>query len=370
MSATALLFLLLFALPLSADIYDRLDELPRHLRSGGVPIDGIPSMTNPQAVSPEEALYLGDDGRVLGVLIGAEARAYPHNLGWKHEIINDQVGDRCVCVTFCPLTSTGLVFDATTPDSHRLELGVSGLLLNSNLVMYDRSDEQILYPQMIHAAISGPRQGEQLQLLPVVETTWGLWKKMHPHTRIAQASTGLERYPSYIRQLYPLDAYRHYPYGDYRTNHDFIMFPPTTARPDPELAAKEMVLGLRHQGKSKAYPFGLMPDGSVINDQVGGRPLLVLFDRESSTAIPYDRRVDGQTLAFYGVPPQGELPVEFADLETGSLWNMRGEAVSGPLQGQRLEQVPAHNAMWFAWSAHWPETELWNGEGILAPPAP
>ena len=171
-----LLALILLALPLHADIYDRLSELPHHLRSGGVPRDGIPAMTNPQVVAPQEAHYLSDSDLVLGVVINGEARAYPHNLGWKHEIVNDQLGGQYICVTFCPLTSTGLVFDGTAPDSSQIELGVSGMLINSNLVMYDRRDEETLYPQMIYAGISGKHRGQSLTLLPVVETTWGLWR--------------------------------------------------------------------------------------------------------------------------------------------------------------------------------------------------
>ena len=64
-----LLALVFFAVPLDADIYDRLSELPRHLRSGGVPRDGIPAMTNPEAVTPQEALYLSDSDLVLGVVV-------------------------------------------------------------------------------------------------------------------------------------------------------------------------------------------------------------------------------------------------------------------------------------------------------------
>jgi len=362
----SLLFLL--ALPLYADIYERLDELPQHMRSGGVPPDGIPAMTNPEAVAPDEAQYLSDSDLILGLAINGQARAYPHNLGWKHEVINDRLGGQYISVTFCPLTSTGLAFDATASDGQQIELGVSGVLINSNLVLYDRRDERTLYPQMIHAAISGPQQGDKLQLLPITETTWGLWKKMYPHTTIAQAATGLERYPSYIQKLYPLETYRRYPYGDYRSDHSLIMFPPSTAPAGSELAAKEMVLGLRFGKAVKAYPFQRMSARAIINDELAGSPLLVLYDRENSTAIAYSRQVDGQTLRFYSTEIDSTantaLPISMRDEETGTQWNMVGLAVSGPLTGKQLQQLPAYNAMYFAWSAYWPETSLWQGEGL------
>ena len=387
-----ILLALFIAVPLRADIYDRLDELTHHLRSGGVPRDGIPAMTNPQSVAPEDAHYLADSDLVLGVVANGAARAYPHRLGWTHEVINDQLGGQYISVTFCPLTSTGLVFDAMAADSTQIELGVSGVVLNSNLVLYDRRDEKTLYPQMIYTGISGTRKGQRLQLLPVVETTWGLWRALHPHTTVVQAATGLDRYPDYIRALYPLDVYGHYPYGNYRSDHRMIIFPLTTARPSDRLSAKEMVLGLRAAGESRAYPFSRMPDKAVINDRVGDRAVLVLYDAETATAIPYSRVVRGQLLTFRILSRTGDLrlsselrraqtsassvesssrrslPLAFADVETGSEWNMRGEALAGPLKGAQLEQIPAYNSMWFGWSAYWPQTRLWNGEGILPPP--
>ena len=379
-----ILLALFIAVPLRADIYDRLDELTHHLRSGGVPRDGIPAMTNPQSVAPEDARYLADSDLVLGVVANGAARAYPHRLGWTHEVINDQLGGQYISVTFCPLTSTGLVFDAMASDSTQIELGVSGMILNSNLVLYDRRDEKTLYPQMIYTGISGTRKGQRLQLLPVVETTWGLWRALHPHTTVVQAATGLDRYPDYIRALYPLDVYGHYPYGNYRSDHRMIIFPLTTARPSGRLPAKEMVLGLRDAGESRAYPFSRMPDKAVINDRVGDRAVLVLYDAETATAIPYSRVVRGQLLTFRilsrtddlrlssGVrraqPSRRSLPLAFTDVETGSEWNMRGEALAGPLKGAQLEQIPAYNSMWFGWSAYWPQTRLWNGKGILPPP--
>ena len=86
---------------------------------------------------------------------------------------------------------------------------------------------------------------------------------------------------------------------------------------------------------------------------------------ESRTAIAYFSELGGRALSFYSVDPEGDLPVEFVDVETGSRWDMLGRAVEGPLAGQQLRQVPSYNSMWFAWAAYWPDTELWSGEGIL-----
>ena len=143
--------------------------------------DEIPALTDRKMTSPgdENARYLLPDDKVFGVNINGDIRAYPHNIGWWHEIMNDVVGGVPIIMTFCPLTSTGMLFDGRGADG-RIELGVSGLLFNNNLIMYDRRDDgasPTLYPQMVAKGISGPRTNEELKLLPVIETTWRYWQQ-------------------------------------------------------------------------------------------------------------------------------------------------------------------------------------------------
>ena len=94
------------------------------------------------------------------------------------------------------------------------------------------------------------------------------------------------------------------------------------------------MLGLCRNDQTKAYPFALMPDGVVINDLIGDDLVVVLFDAASRTALAYFNQLDDEPLSFYGVESEGPLPVEFMDAETGSRWNMLGEAVAGPLAGK------------------------------------
>ena len=109
-----------------------------------IPKDGIPAMTNPLFMNAEEATYrdesdvgtqayVADSDIVLGVFLEGQAKAYPLNLGWWHEIINDRIGDRFISVTYCPLTGTGLVFDTRDDEGGQIELGVSGWLFNTRV---------------------------------------------------------------------------------------------------------------------------------------------------------------------------------------------------------------------------------------------
>ncbi|GEM_PF-1774539 len=259
--------------------------------SGGPPPDGIPALTDPAVVSASQASW-GDEEMVSGVVVGVEARAYPQNIGWWHEIVNDRVGGHPICYTFCPLTGTGLIFDGDGtrqgPGGDRITMGVSGLLFNTNLIMYDRRDRQTLYPQMIYTSINGSPQ--DLRLLPVVETTWGLWKQLYPRTTVVSAQTGHPR------------NYNVYPYGSYRQDGD-IFFPLAQDVNKNALAKlyhpKEVVLGLMGiNGAPRAYPFKAMGERAALNETLDGRAILIVWYKEGLLAIPYNRTVDGRDLTF------------------------------------------------------------------------
>lgn len=219
-----------------------------------LPRDATPALTDPEMVRRDQVDFLSNRDLVFGVVINGEARAYPHNIGWWHEIVNDKVGGHPVSVTFCPLTGTGLVFDGKTASGGRLELGVSGLLYNTNLVMFDR-DNLSLYPQIYAASVSGVSWGETLTLMPVVETTWSAWKQLYPNTLVI------------ADEPYGQSRYGQYPYGDYRTNDNYFLF---SIRPSlasnrngfsTRIPSKDRVLGVRIDADVRAYPYAQMGDG-------------------------------------------------------------------------------------------------------------
>ena len=319
--------------------------------SGGVAKDGIPALTNPAFVISSEVSFVAEHDLVLGLVVDGVAKAYPENIGWWHEIVNDEIGGKSVSVTFCPLTGTGLAFAAA--DGGQLELGVSGRLYNNNLVMYDRRDGETLYPQLYFTGIHGSRKGESLTLLPVVETTWRTWKRLHPDTEVVAGGT------------YAESRYTRYPYGGYRTDDEFLIFSlsPSIDRNRNTYAAdygrKDPMLGVRLNGEPKAYLFDKMGRRAVINDEVGGVDIVVIWDEDSHLALPYSSVVDGQQLIFDIAPDDG-FPFSLIDDETGSLWDINGVAIDGPLAGTQLAQVPAHNSFWFAWVTFWEETSVWK----------
>ena len=319
---------------------------------GGPGKDGIPALNNPPFVAPEEVSYVQDDQLVLGLVVDGVARAYPHNIGWWHEIVNDEIAGHFVSVTFCPLTGTGLAFEVA--DRGHFELGVSGLIYNSNLIMYDRRDGKSLYAQMYFTAFQGSRRGESLRLLPITETTLGTWKRLHPDTEVIALGSG----------TFDESLYAKYPYGSYRTDNRLrSSLDPVMNRNSNPFAGdhgwKELTLGVRLNGEPKAYVFEDLGERIAINDHLGGEDILVVWDRDSQLALPYWRQVDGQSLTFTLDPDVG-FPFSLVDEETGSRWDILGVATEGPLAGKRLVQIPAHNSFWFAWVTFWLETDKWT----------
>lgn len=229
--------------------------------SGGPGKDGIPSITNPEVTTPDKAGFLAPDGRVVGVLIGGTARAYPIAvLNW-HEVLNDELGGTPIAVVYCPLCDSVTVVDRRV-DGQTLEFGVSGMLHNSNVLLYDRTDNA-LWSQVGFEAISGPRSGQSLPHLPFDLTTFKDWSSRHPETTVVTFNTGHRR------------DYGTNPYQQYFSN-DELMFP-VKGSDDPRFARKERVVGIRLGEVQRAYPLSAIikaPAGRL-EDSIGGQRIVL-----------------------------------------------------------------------------------------------
>jgi len=142
----------------------------KEICSGSPLCDGIPAINQPKFETIEQATWLIDQDRVLALVVNGEARAYPIlSLNW-HEIVNDRVHSQSCVVSYCPLSGTGMVFASNFADI-ALQFGVSGLLYESDVLLYDRNSES-LWSQIVGQAIAGRQKGTGLPQLPAVHTTW------------------------------------------------------------------------------------------------------------------------------------------------------------------------------------------------------
>jgi hypothetical protein len=240
---------------------------------GGPPRDGIPAIDRPRFLSAGRAAFLRDDDRVLGLELDGAAKAYPIRILNWHEIVNDQVGGQRVAITYCPLCGTGVAFRASA-DGRTLTFGVSGLLYNSDVLLYDRETES-LWSQILKRAVTGPMRGERLTPLPLTHTSWRAWEKEHPETLVLSTETGFDR--DYDRD----------PYGEYE-NERGLYFP--VRAESRRYHPKERVLGLEIDGRFKAYPFAELARAGKdeIIDELAGRKIRVHFDEENESVRAFD----------------------------------------------------------------------------------
>ncbi len=236
----------------------------QEIRRGGPPRDGIPALTDPVFVAADTEGWMLPADRVLGLTIKGDARAYPIAIMNYHEIVNDRVGGKAVTVTYCPLCGTGIAFDATVGDG-QLEFGVSGLLYNSDVLLYDRATDS-LWSQIMGRAVTGPMKGERLRMLPLRHTSWEDWQRAHPDTRVLSTLTGYAR------------DYTQDPYAGYQQSRE--LYQPVSHTAPDTWHPKERVLGIELDGIYKAYPFVELNKQAETRfiDRVGKRQVKVHWD--------------------------------------------------------------------------------------------
>jgi hypothetical protein len=274
---------------------------------GGPPRDGIPALDQPRFVAGRQMKKLSLDDRVLALDYNGVQKAYPVSILDYHEIVNDDFGGEPVLISYCPLCGTGMAFHARV-DGKRLHFGVSGLLYNSDVLMYDRETES-LWSQIMKSAISGEMQGNSLTMLALEHTHWGDWQRRYPKTQVLSFDTGFQR------------DYSRTPYAGY-SNSAALYFP--VAHTDRRYHPKEVVIGLDINGHKKAYPFvELAKISRPLKDQLGDISLTIHYDSATRSA----RVIDSQGRA-----------------------------------------VPSLTSYWFAWYAFHPSTEVFSASDRLITP--
>ncbi len=319
---------------------------------GGPPPDGIPPIDQPQYTSIAEAdEWLEDQEPVLVLEIDGTARAYPIQILTFHEIVNDVLAGQPVLVTYCPLCNSGLAFDPTIR-GETLDFGTSGRLFQSNLIMYDRQT-QSLWSQFTGQAVTGPLIEEELERLPLGLVAWQDFIAAHPDGDVLSRDTGHSR------------DYGTNPYVGYDSSADPFLFSGPTDDTLPQMAR---VVATGGAEDPTAVPLDALRSELAINTDIAGQPVVAWWTPGTSSALDsraiaegtdvgatgvFVRVVDGRTLTFEPGDDQ-----DFTDVETGSTWNVLGQATSGSLAGSQLTRLPSDDTFWFVQFAFRPETRL------------
>jgi len=324
------------------------------LSSGGPGKDGIPAIDSPEFVEQGDAAkWLNSNEPVISLVVDNESKAYPLQILMWHEITNDVIADIPVAVTFCPLCYSANVFDRRV-DGKTYSFGVSGLLRNSDLVMYDRQTES-LWQQITGEAIVGDMLGAKLKRIPAQIISFEQFRSSHQDGLVLSRDTGYRR--DYGKNPYV-------GYDDIR-NTPFLYH----GRTDRRLRPMEKVVTVNLSGEVKAYPYSITGKERAINDKIADTPIVVFHSDGAASALDkariassrqagstgvFGRKFDGRLLNFKyddGI---------FYDEQTESAWDITGRAVQGPLKGKQLKRIVHGDYFAFAWLVFKPETKIYG----------
>ena len=307
---------------------------------GGVRVDEIPTLMNPDTIPALDAEYLGDGELVFGAAVNGEYRAYPLRIMDWHELLNDEIGGEPVALSYCTLCRSGILFHARGPNGKRMSFGTSGLLYRSNKLMFDRETES-LWSNLTGKPVIGPLAEDpiQLEVLSLTLTTWGEWRWRHPTTTVLD----LEPLAFY----YPFD----YQPGAADEARAGVSFP--VWKKNDRLERNEEVYVLRIDGHPKAFVVERALAKGVVNDAVGTVRVVLVADSRSGSIRAYER---------------GERSFRWNDEDQlvddrERTWSLTEEALTTTNDGvetENLKRLPGHVAFWFGWYGFYPDTDLWG----------
>lgn len=336
-------------------------------------LGGLPNAAAVKFETPLEAsLWIKPQEPVIFLTVNGKSAIVPFQVLIWHDAANFELGGVPLVATYCPLCNTATVFDrrvkvdaeaskklsaSTVLERNTLNttFGTAGLIYNSNLVFFDSATHS-LWSQLGERAVAGPLAGTPLEVLPSQVISFAAAVEAAPDAQVVSKNTG-----------YPL-KYGQNPFPGY----DDVNTPPFALQGqklDDRLLPKARVVSITLGGATRVYPFDLLKNRKVINDTLGGQPLVVFWiegvvsavdapkladSRDVGMAGAFNRKVQGRTLTFRN------RAGTWQDLQTASTWTIAGQAVAGPLKGQRLATLAHLSDFWAVLAAFKPDATLYR----------
>lgn len=299
----------------------------------------------PTFITLDEAVKrYGPDEEVVGVIDGNnQPWAFVSRLARRPHIVYQPDGDAPFIMSHCILAHSSMSY-AMDEKLRQPDITVTSALAN-NLVFYEKNNQCSII-QMQNRSRDGRLA---LKTIPTVTVSLGTWKKLYPESRVWVRS--LEwRDVFYLKLLSRADVID--------PASDVVVYPLQNPK-DERLPMKSLVNGVEINGETGVYPNALFTGGTrrMVEDEVGGTPLLVVSACGGDYNQIFDRRLDGRVLTF---SPSAEDD-NFRDNETGSVWDPTGECLAGPSMGAQLQPVPHYNKMfWYVWSDYHPGSRIYS----------
>lgn len=282
--------------------------------------ESLPPLDHAPLLRAKAATSLTPEEPVLGVQIGDDLRAYPLRVLEGHAVANETIGGVPVALAWCRSCGSVILYRRDTPKG-TLTLAASGRFQDGDQILRDQ-ETGTFWKQLTGKPVEGSLAGSgiELQPLPVVLTTWGAWLRVHPETRVvpASGSPGTETSPGDIPSVF----------------------------------------GLVVNGTAKAYPVKVLVKVGLVNDEIAGRPVLVVWepgaDAKNRTIRAYDR---GDRI--FARSERAFLGAVFLNDQHGRPWHVEEDALTTP-DGNRLLRLPGYLSSREGWSAVYPRTLVYE----------
>ena len=323
---------------------DRIKTFEEGIIETGLSREDIPAINRPDYISVEDATLSNDDNDIVFIakFTDDDVRIYPQLVLVWHEIVNDVVNGEKVSITYCPLTGSVVGYKGKV-GLFNTAFGTTGMLVNNNLLMYDRSTNS-RWPQLLGMAVRGPLRGAKLTTFPLLWTSFERAITRYPKAKVLSRTTGVRR--SYGRDPYGSYATR----GNYYDNNVIVH---RLTYWDKRLHAKTRVLGMQYEVyNSVAVVKQAVEQAGVLNFTLGMTPIAAIYDADLAAVRVFEATANGKPLIlemFNG---------KVVDQQTKTEWTPEGEGRAGPFDGMKLKPLPAIDAMWFAWAAFFPDSEI------------
>lgn len=317
---------------------------PKYIVDSGSGNGGIPSINEPKFVLASSVVDIEPDELVIVVSIDGETKIYPHRILDFHEVVNDQIGDNKITVSFCPLTGTTVGWYRLI-DGNESKFSVSGLLYNANLIVED-DFSRTKWSQVLSIGINGAEVCNSLSRIPAIELPWQKALDYFPEAKVLSFSTGFSfnylQTPLSYNQ--PLDASTLIP----------------VIHEDQRLPNYQRVGILVIDQKAKAYNLAEFNSGqfTLVLDRFNNEDVLII----ANPSIQYFNafKILGQD--NYTMLWRNNVP--FIHSGKGDVIDLLGNVIEGPNSGTKLVYSNTVVGYWFALASFYPGVEIFNNSEL------
>lgn len=329
-----------------------------------LPPGSFPKLDYPKFIGKDEGLksFIKREP-VMSVEINGEAKAYPLNMLSVHEISNDTINGIPIVATYCPLCNSGLVFDRRlnyNGKNYLLEFEVSGMLRNSDMVMFDKQTES-WWQQLMGTSIVGELAGTELKVIPSLIISVQEFFNRYPDGKILSKQSG----DAESQKYYGTNFYGKYDNPNGSPYKRFFK----KDKIDKRLPAMERIVNIASNGKYKIYPFSVIRKIGVINDSFNGKDFVIFYQpgllsvldekdisksKDIGAVTVFNSYLKNQKFTFT------KLNGKIVDNETNSVWDITGKCIKGKLAGSQLTIEPYSTHFAFAWLAFHPGSVIYK----------